>query len=149
MCERVRQRLTYHEKSTNLQSKKREAPAKVSMKNFRERKKKEKKRKKKLEFCASSTSQERMLREDNFANSEHLKQVTLFKKLIIEGPYFICVICNRCLYKRSIVRFKFNSYSSLVKELLHLVSSYDDRLYICRTCHNKVKKKECPFSSCF
>ena len=48
MCERVRQRLTYHEKSTNLQSKRKEAPAKVSMKNFRERKKKRKEKKKKV-----------------------------------------------------------------------------------------------------
>ena len=78
-------------------------------------------KKKKLEFTASSTSQERMLREDNFASSENLKQVTLFKKSIREGPYFICVICNRCLYKRSIIRFDFNSYSSLVKEPVHLV----------------------------
>ena len=85
-----------------------------------------------------------MLREDNFASSENLKQVTLFKKLIREGPYFICVICIRCLYKRPIVRFDFNSYSSLVKELVHLVLSYDGRLYICRTCHNKVKKNNVP-----
>ena len=132
-AKRVRRRLTYQEKSTNLQSKRKETPAKVSMKN-------DLSKKKKLEFAASSTSQERMLREDNFASSENLKQVTLFKKLIREGPYFICVICNRCLYKRSIVRFDFTSYSSLVKELEHLVSSYDGRLYICRTCHHKVKK---------
>ena len=105
-------------------------------------------KKKKLEFATSSSSQERMLREDNFASSENLKQVTLFKKLIREGPYFICVICNRCLYKRSIVRFDFNSYSSLVKELVHLVSSYDRHLYLCRTCHNTVKKIM-PLSSCF
>ena len=39
-------------------------------------------KKKKLEFAASSTNQEGMLREDNFASSENLKQVALFKKLI-------------------------------------------------------------------
>ena len=116
-AKRVRRRLTYQEKSTNLQSKRKETPAKVSMKNDLS--------KIELEFAASSTSQERMLREDNFASSENLKQVTLFKKLIREGPYFICVICIRCLYKRPIVRFDFNSYSSLVKELVHLVLSYD------------------------
>ena len=99
-AKRVRRRLTYQEKSTNLQSKRKETPAKVSMKNG-------------LGFAASSTSQERMLREDNFASPENLKQVTLFKKLIREGSYFICVICNRCLYKRSIVRFDFNSCNSL------------------------------------
>ena len=125
-AKRVRRRLTYQEKSANLQSKRKETPAKVSMKN---------------DLC---TSRERMLREGNFASSENLKQATLFKKLIREEPYFICVICNRCLYKRSIVRFDFNSYSSLVKELVLLVSSYDGRLYICRTCHNKVKKNNVP-----
>ena len=135
-AKRVRQRLTYQEKSTNLQSKRKETPAKVSMKNDLS--------KIELEFAASSTSQERMLREDNFASSENLKQVTLFKKLIREEPYFICVICNRCLFKRYVVRFDFNSYSSLVKELVHLVSSYDVRLYICITCHNKVKKDSVP-----
>ena len=132
-AKRVTRRLNYQEKSTNLQSKRKEIPAKVSMKN-------DLSKKKKLEFAASSTSQERMLREDNFTSSENLKQVTLFKKLIREGPYFICMIYSRCLYKRYIVRFDFSSYSSLVKKLLHLVSSYDGRLYICRTCHNKVEK---------
>ena len=68
---RVRQRLTYQEKSTNLQSKRKETPAKVSMKNDLS--------KIELEFAASSTSQERMLREDNFASSENLKQVTLLE----------------------------------------------------------------------
>ena len=136
-AKRVRRRLTYQEKSTNLQSKRKETPAKVSMKN-------DLSNKKKLEFAVSSTSQERMSREDNFASSENLKQVTLFKKLIREGPYFICVICNRCLFKTYIVRFDFNSYSSLVKELVHLVSSYDGRLYICITCHITVKKDNVP-----
>ena len=64
--------------------------------------------------------------------------------MIREGPYFICVICNRCLFKRYIVRFDFNSYSSLVKELVHLVSSCDGRLYICITCHLTVKKDNVP-----
>ena len=121
---RVRQRLTYQEKSTNLQSKRKETPAKVSMKN-------DLSKKKKLEFVTTITK---------FASSEILKLVTLFKKLMKERPFFICVIRNRCLCKRSIVRFDFNSYSSLVKDLVHLVSSYDGRLDMCRTCNNKVKK---------
>ena len=129
-AKRVRRRLMYQEKSTNLQSKRKETPVLQNEKwSIKE---------KKLEFGASSTSQERILREDNFASSKNLNQVTLFKKLIREGPYFICVICNRCLYKRSIFRFDFNSYSPLVRELVHLVSSYDGCLYICRTCHSKI-----------
>ena len=71
-AKRFRRGLTYKEKSINLQSKRKETPAKVSMKN-------DLSKKKKLELAASSTSQERMLREDNFASSENLKQVTFFK----------------------------------------------------------------------
>ena len=47
-------------------------------------------KKKKLELAASSTSQERMLREDNFASSENLKQVTFFKKLIRGTIFHLC-----------------------------------------------------------
>ena len=36
-------------------------------------------KKKKLEFANSSTSQETMLREDNFASPENLKYVTFLK----------------------------------------------------------------------
>ena len=54
---RVRRRLTYQKKSTNLQSKRKETSAKVSIKNVLLKNRK-------LEFAASSTSQERMLRED-------------------------------------------------------------------------------------
>ena len=78
-AKRVRRRLTYQEKSTNLQSKRKETPAKVSMKNDLS--------KIELEFAASSTSQERMLREDNFASSENLKQVT-FSKIDKRGTIF-------------------------------------------------------------
>ena len=89
-------------------------------------------KKKKLEFAATSTSQERMLREDNFASSENLKQVTFLKN------------CSKCLSQRSIVRFNFNSYNSLVKELVPYVLSYGGRSYICRICHSKVKKYNVP-----
>ena len=54
---RVRRRLTYQKKSTNLQSKRKETSAKVSIKNVLLKNRK-------LEFAANSTSQERMLRED-------------------------------------------------------------------------------------
>ena len=34
-----------------------------------------------------------------------LNSVSKFKSLIKEGPYFICVICHRGLYKRSVISF--------------------------------------------
>ena len=69
-AKRFRRGLTYKEKSINLQSKRKETPAKVSMKNDLSKKKK-----KLLSVVLVS-----------FASSKNLKQVTLFKRLIREGP---------------------------------------------------------------
>ena len=70
--------------------------------------------------------------------------VSELKCLIKEGPYFICVICHRCLYKRSVIRFDFSNYSSVVNQLVQLVGSYDHGVYLCKTCHSKVKKNKVP-----
>ena len=37
--------------------------------------------------------------------------VKTFKDQIKEGPFYICVVCNRSLYRRSVILFKENSYS--------------------------------------
>ena len=31
--------------------------------------------------------------------------VSVIKQLINSGPYYICVVCNRCLYRRSVGLF--------------------------------------------
>ena len=33
-------------------------------------------------------------------------RINVFKTAIKEGPYYICVICNRCLYKKTVKHFK-------------------------------------------
>ena len=52
--------------------------------------------------------------------------------------------CDRCLYKRSVIRFDFNSYSSVVNRLVQLVGSYDHGVYVCKTCQSKVTKNKLP-----
>ena len=69
-AKRFRRGLTYKGKSINLQSKRKETPAKVSMKNYLSKKKKNL-----LSVVLVS-----------FASSENLKEVTVFKRLIREGP---------------------------------------------------------------
>ena len=38
------------------------------------------------------------------------KRVTTFKAKIKDGPFYICVCCNRCLYLHSVKKFKANKY---------------------------------------
>ena len=75
-------------------------------------------------------------------------KVQHFKELIQNGPYYICVCCNRCLYKRSVVLFKEEKYSVDTEEIIcDVIPSYDDNVYICLTCHRKILKKETPCQS--
>ena len=80
------------------------------------------------------------------ANS--IKQIENFKKTINEGPFFICVCCNRCLYKRSVILFNEDRYfeSGFCPEL-QIISSLDNNFYICKTCDKKILKHEVPCQS--
>ena len=53
----------------------------------------EKKLPKKLRKCPSDSS-----------------RVEIFKKKIQNGPHHICVVCNRCLYRQSVIQFDEHRY---------------------------------------
>ena len=69
-------------------------------------------------------------------------KIQLFKKAIQEGPFFVCVVCNRCLYKQSVRHFNPNRYQ-ISEVVFSLVPSYD-LFYICKTCDSKVRKDKIP-----
>ena len=83
-------------------------------------------------------------------------RIKAFKTLIQDGPRYICVCCNRCLYKRSIILFSEDKYMNLDHVLQNeIAQSFDGRIYICSTCHKKMLKVKFPASqfqinySCF
>ena len=57
---------------------------------------KEKSRKRKQSGTEKAKCQERKARKNLNAS-----RVSVFKNAIHEGPYYICVVCHRCLYKKS------------------------------------------------
>ena len=61
------------------------------------------------------------------------RKVSNFKLLIKNGPFFICVICNRCLYRTSVICFNIEKYS-VDENIVFMVKPYDDKYYICTTC---------------
>ena len=63
-------------------------------------------------------------------------RVENFKKLVREGPYYFCVVCNRCLYKRSVVLFNDSLYNieSSHKLFSSRIQSFDGSEYICAMC---------------
>ena len=70
-------------------------------------------------------------------------RVEAFLKLDKQGPDCVCVVCNRCLYPRSVTEFKCGKNNLDLTSIIHpvAVNSTD---YICKTCHNSLKKSCIP-----
>ena len=75
------------------------------------------------------------------------KRVTAFKAKIKDGPFYICVCCNRCLYLHSVKKFIANKYKFPIEIHCNIVQSFDGFYYICKTCDTKLLKKKIPCQS--
>ena len=53
-------------------------------------------------------------------------KITKFKKLIKDGPFYICVVCNRCLYKRFVIQFHKDQFEHLISDMYTGVVSFDE-----------------------
>ena len=49
------------------------------------------------------------------------------------------VVCNRCLYAKSVMEFQFNKYNLDLTVIIHKITK-NDTTYICSTCHSYLKK---------
>ena len=63
-----------------------------------------------------------------------------FNRAIREGPYYICVVCNRLLLRKAVLEFKRDNYNSSSCSFIR-VTSFNGNMYICNTCHVTIKKK--------
>ena len=70
--------------------------------------------------------------------------ISKFQSRIKEGPYYICSVCNRLLYRKSVKLLEKTKYSSVPKTLFTDIASFDNKEYICTTCHSKVLKGKIP-----
>ena len=65
-----------------------------------------------------------------------------FKRKIREGPYFICTVCNRILYKKSVITCINKKYPC--QTYFNIQQSFDGKQYICNTSHKKFMKGKLP-----
>ena len=68
--------------------------------------------------------------------------IDTFKKKIKECPYYICCVCNRMLYKKSVLQLTSNRYPS--QHLFNVKISFDGKIYVCNTCHSKAIQGKVP-----
>ena len=69
--------------------------------------------------------------------------ISNYQKKIREGPCYICTVCNRLLYKKTVITFKEHKYN-MQNTLFTKTKSFDDKHYICKTCHSKLLKQQTP-----
>ena len=70
-------------------------------------------------------------------------KISVFQSKIKEGPYYICSVCNRLLYRKTVIHVNKETYSSQLNVFTD-VKSFDNKQYICRTCNTKVLKGKVP-----
>ena len=56
----------------------------------------------------------------NKKNKKCLNKVEKFCQQIRQVPYFVCTLCHRCLYKRSVRLFEHEKYNILTAELSYM-----------------------------
>ena len=66
------------------------------------------------------------------------------------GPFYVCVICNRCLYFSNVIKFDLEKYDrEFVNKLNTNVTSFDGNYYICKTCYTHTRKLKVPVQAVF
>ena len=75
-----------------------------------------------------------------YDNLDH--KISVFQRKIREGPYYICSVCNRMLYRKTIIHLKKQKYNN--QQIFTDIKSFDNKQYICRTCHSKIMKGQVP-----
>jgi len=67
----------------------------------------------------------------NKEQNDFTRKIKEFKRCIKNGPFYICVICNRSLYKRSLKIFRKIDYTGISEEhFLSRVETFDGKEYI-------------------
>ena len=72
------------------------------------------------------------------------KRIETFKSQISKGPLYICVVCNRTLYHSAVQLFYETRYEVSNDLFYSRVHSFDNKEYICKTCHSKLTKNNIP-----
>ena len=82
--------------------------------------------------------------KNNFSKKSKNDFVTIFRDAIKKGPYFVCIVWHRCLYRRTVKLFNKMSYSCSLDNIFRYIKSSDSNFYICITCDKYLKKEDIP-----
>ena len=73
--------------------------------------------------------------------TEYLLCVKRFHGKVKMGLFYVCVICNRCLYFSNVIKFDLEKYDrEFVSKLNTNVTSFDWIYHICKICDTHTRK---------
>ena len=71
--------------------------------------------------------------------------ISQFCQKIKQGPYYVCTVCHRMLYRKSALIFNKQKYVNCnIQNIFTDKLSFDNKEYICKTCHSKIIKGKVP-----
>ena len=83
-------------------------------------------------------------------NSMLLEASHAFTSVIKEGPDYVCVCCNRLMYHKTVLEFQMSRYDKAPSNFVVPESvSACDKQWICKTCHNALKRGLLPAQHTF
>ena len=86
------------------------------------------------------------LQKENLSTKQQNYQcVEQFKNKIRQGPFYICTVCHRIMYRKAVQELVARKYPR--QDLFTGLLSFDKTEYICSTCHKKVSKNQMPCQS--
>ena len=94
----------------------------------------------KIDYLKEQQKEARKVKANDTYSLDHC--ITVFKQKIKEGPYYICSVCNRILYKKSVLILVKSKYKC--QHPFTSTKSFDGKEYVCKTCHSKVLKGNLP-----
>ena len=90
--------------------------------------------------CEKNPEPKKENRKSIHKKKKCLNKVKFFCQQIRQDPYATCTMCHRCLYKRSVRLFEHEKYNILITEIYRSVRSFDEKIYICDTCHKHLSR---------
>ena len=81
------------------------------------------------ELRLSRLEKARSVRQTNRIDGSTADSIKRFRDSIKVGPYFVCVICNRMLYRVSVTKCRTEKYPIVIQHIFTDIKSYDNTEY--------------------
>ena len=106
------------------------------------------------DYASPLVKKQKIVENDNDQNcenfqttrqTEYLLCVKTFHEKVKMGPFYVCAMCNRCLYFSNVIKFDLEKYDrEFVNKLNINAASFDGNYYICKTYNTHTRKLKVP-----